>query len=521
MQTNNNNPFNPDVLSCLANLSSDEVFTPPSIVNEMLDMLPQELFRDPNTTFLDPACKTGVFLREITKRLITGLEPVYPDLEERLQHIYEWQVFGVALTELTGLMSRRTLYCSKRANSDYSALRFNRVNGNIMYDSKTKHTWVNGSCAICGASQEQYDREDVLESYAYDFIHRKDLEELLKMKFDVIIGNPPYQLSNSGQTIGTVGPSSPIYHLFIQQAKKLNPRYLSMIIPARWFTGGKGLDKFREEIITDRRIRKMVNYIKSSECFSGANIAGGVCYFLWDRDNPGDCEFSSVEGNKLSVSMRPLLEPGLDVLIRCNEAIPIIRKIREKNEDIFMKYVSVQTPFGIYSTVKGKNSPFTDSIKMYGYKTVSHIDHSIIKSNREWVNQWKVYISKAYTCDVIPALVINKPILGALGTCCTQTYLVVGPFESEEVCKNVMLYINTKFFRFFVMQLKTTQNAPRKVYSLVPMQDFSRPWTDEDLYKKYGLTEEEITFIESMVRPREEKENIREKENTSEEEDNG
>lgn len=505
MQTNNNNPFNPDVLSCLANLSSDEVFTPPPVVNEMLDMLPQELFRDPNTTFLDPACKTGVFLREITKRLITGLEPVYPDLEERLQHIYEYQVFGVALTELTGLMSRRTLYCSKRANSDYSVLRFNRVNGNIMYDSKTKHTWVNGSCVICGASQEQYDREDVLESYAYDFIHRKDLEELLKMKFDVIIGNPPYQLSDSGQTIGTVGPSSPIYHLFIQQAKKLNPRYLSMIIPARWFTGGKGLDKFREEIITDHRVRKIVDYRNASDCFPCIELRGGVCYFLWDRDNPGDCEFTSLTGNSKSITIRPIVEDGLDVIIRHNETIPILRKIRAKNEISFRKYVSVQTPFGIYSTAKGKDKPFLNSIKMYGFKTISYINKNIITENTGWVNQWKIYISKAYGQDEIPSLVLNKPILGLPETCCTQTYLVIGPFISEEICRNVVSYINTRFFRFLVMQIKNTQNTSRKVYSLVPDQDFSRPWTDEDLYKKYGLTEGEIAFIESMVYPREEK----------------
>lgn len=496
-----NKVYNPDVLSCLANLSNDEVFTPPEIVNAMLDMLPQELFKNPDTTFLDPACKTGVFLREIAKRLIKGLESQFPDLQERLDHIFHKQLFGIAITELTSLLSRRGVYCSKYPNSDFSVSHFDTAEGNIRY-KRIQHTWKNGKCLYCGASQKEYDRAIDLETHAYEFIHTENLEKLFNMKFDVIIGNPPYQMSDGGAQASSI----PLYQKFVCQAKKLKPRYLTMIIPARWYAGGKGLDEFRNNMLHDKHISILHDYPLSSDCFPGVQVEGGVCFFLWDKEHNGDCWVISHSGNIItSKALRSLLQKDNTTFIRYNQAISILNKVKRNNNTSFSSIVSSRKPFGLASTFSSfLDKPNIDSIKIYANKKIGYIENIYITTNKQWIEKYKVYISYVYGMgDNFPVQVINKPFLGEPQTGCTETYLLIGPFETKEIANNVISYIKTKLFRFLVLLIKNTQHATNKVYQFVPMQDFSKPWTDEELYKKYDLSQDEINFIESMIKPME------------------
>ena len=433
---------------------------------------------------------------------MVGLADRIPEVQERVNHIMTRQLFGLAITELTSLLSRRSVYCSKWANGKYSVCTaFTDRQGNIRYTSM-QHIWEQGRCRYCGASQNVYDRHEGRETYAYQFIHTLNPEKIFDMKFDVIIGNPPYQLEIG---IEKDNYSIPLYHKFVEQAKKLCPKYLTMIIPSRWFAGGRGLDDFRKDMLSDNRLKVIVDYPDATECFTnGIDLSGGVCYFLWDKDYHGNCRVSSIQnGKEKSTMFRPLLENNCDTFIRFNEAVPILHKIQSFKEKSFSQYVSPQTPFGIISSFsKYQDVPFQGSVELLCVKGKKYIDKAYVTKNKQWIGSYKIYISKSYgERGAYPYRFLAKPMIGYPESCCTQTYLMLGPFNDEKECKNVISYIHTRFFRFCVMLKKNTQDAMRNVYSLVPLQDFSHPWTDEMLYQKYGLTDEEIAFVESMIRP--------------------
>lgn len=506
-----NKVYNPDVLSCLANLSNDEVFTSPDVVNQMLDMLPQELFENPDTTFLDPACKTGVFLREIAKRLIKGLENQIPELQERVDHIFHKQLYGIAITELTSLLSRRGVYCSKYANSEFAITRFDTADGNIRYKN-IKHTFRNGKCIYCNANEKELGdvmREN-LESHAYEFIHGMKVEEVFKMKFDVIISNPPYQLSDGGAQAS----ASPIYQKFIQQAIKLNPRYISMIVPSRWMTGGKGLDDFRTEILHDCRMSIIHDFKDASLCFSGVEIKGGVNYFLWDREKTSPiCHIVNDNGKDgVMESDRPLLEEGCDVIIRNNELVSIFKKVKKLNEKSFASCVSPQKPFGFrgdffkdttkYHLPKVSERPVPGGYSIYGLdgakRAIRYIPKNYPIPKKDYIDDFKMFMARNQGSGFFGEK-FSEPIFAKPGELCTETFIVIGGFKTESEMKNCWSYIKTKFFRALVGVKKNDQGAASGVYQYVPMQDFSKPWTDQELYSKYELNQEEIDFIENNV----------------------
>ena len=504
---------NPDVLTCIANLSNDEVFTPPDFANRMLDTLAEawaannkgaSIWADKSVKFLDPCAKSGVFLREITTRLTKGLAQEMPNLEKRVNHILTNQVFGIGITQITALLSRRSLYCSKYANGKHSiAKSFISEDGNIWF-KRLKHTWHGEKCKYCGASKLVFDRAEGLETHAYAFIHTDDIKVWIKeiyggnMQFDVIIGNPPYQLEDGGY--GT--SAAPIYQLFAEQALALEPRYAVFVTPSRWMAGGKGLDKYRERMLSDKRLRKIVDYPKLYEGFPGVKIRGGISYFLWDRDSKGPCAVQTIwDGQPTGPAVERYLNT-YDILVRRNEAVPILEKIQAKKEATLDQRVSSGKPFGFRTFFHGKedSKKIKKPVKLFGSQKISWIERKEVTVNADWVDEWKVLMTAVQgTSAAVETKFLSKPIIAEPGTACTETYLVAGHFLDKETAGNYAKYLRTRFVRFLVSLRKATQHATRDVYSFVPDLPLDKEWSDAKLYKRYSLTQDEIAFIESQV----------------------
>ncbi|MCD4549185.1 Eco57I restriction-modification methylase domain-containing protein [Schaalia sp. lx-260] len=534
------NKHNPDVLTCIANLSNDEVFTPPEMAAAMLDLVTEAWARDhdgenlwanPNVRVLDPFVKTGVFLREATRRFNEGLITVIPDAQERVNHILTKQIYGIAITELTALMSRRSVYCSKYANSEHSiCTAFDTPDGNIWFE-RTEHTWDDKTgtresrvdplsseeifirtgrrCSYCGAGENDYGRGEDLETHAYAFIHTNNIRQRINeifgadMHFDLVIGNPPYQLNANGGN-----RDIPIYQYFVQQAKQLDSRYLAMIIPSRWMSTGLGLSEFRKEMLSDKNIRALVDYPSSAEVFPGVEVRGGVSYFLRTSTPNDSCSVTTVTAGLVDgPHERDLSE--FDVFVRHYKALSILRKVLTASEESIQNILSVDKEFGWTSNFKGLSKTRTHtSVPVYciqeRMRQIKYIDRAEVCKSEHLLSYWKVLIPEAASDggQRLPDIVLGKPWIAPSGSACTQSFLFFY-VDTEAEARSIESYYRTRFFRFLVSLRKTTQHAPRATYTWVPMQTWDHEWTDEELYAKYGITDEEIAFIESIVRPME------------------
>ena len=494
----------PDILEVIANLSNDAVFTPPKVANALLDLLPTEVWSDPALRWLDPGAKTGVFPREIAKRLMAGLVNEIPDDNDRLQHILSEMIFAVATEEITGLMTRRSVYCSKDASSEFSVVRFANQDGNV-WQERVEHSFnEKGTCSECKGTRQELEISG-RDNKAYGFIHadgQQKIDKEMSMKFDVIVGNPPYQMTGGGG--GT--NDTPLYNVFVEEAMKLNPRYLSMIIPSRWMAGGRGLDEFRAAMLKDKHIRHLIDFSQMESLFPGVDFEGGICYFLWDRDNPGECSSQYIQGD-LTVGPidRDLAE--FDVFVRDVRALGILRKALKKGEPSVLELVSGDTPFGLPTNFSGyrKGGRQPGDLKLHmnqGGKRVEHwIANESVRKNRQLIEGWKVFVPKAYgERGAIPALVFGPTLIAGPKSVCSQTYLCVGSFKTKSEAESFASYLSTRFFRFLVSLRKISQDALRSTYTWVPQQSWDRMWTDQELYKKYGITKDERAYVESMIR---------------------
>jgi hypothetical protein len=490
----------PDILDCLAQLSNDQVPTPPALARAMLDLLPDGVWSEPSYKWMDPATKSGVFLREVAKRLLDRLTDWEPDFEKRREHIYRNMLFGAAITEMMGHVSRRTLYCSRDASGENSVVRLGTESGNLPF-VYTEHDLDGDRCKVCNAPAS-LERGSSRENYAYSFIHGTyPTKEMSDMKFDVIVGNPPYQIDSDGNT-----RTMPVYHRFVRHAIDLDPRYVLMITPSRWFTGGLGLDEYRARMLSDRRVRRLVDYRVEKDAFPGVNVNGGVSYFLWDREHDGPCSVSHVPpGGEVGPAEERFLDE-FDLLIRQNEAVKILRKVRSRGEPTFDLKVSSQKPFEFHTNFHGTptNKGMDNPVLLHGAKRKTWVERSAVTKNVDWIDRWKTMLAAATDGnEVLPLPVWDMavgPFVAGPGEICSGSYLVISPTDQRSEADRTSVYLRTRFVRFLVSLRKGAQHNTADRFAFVPDLPMDREWTDDDLYERYGVIGDEIAFIETQVR---------------------
>jgi site-specific DNA-methyltransferase (adenine-specific) len=336
------------------------------------------------------------------------------------------------------------------------------------------------------------------ENYAYAFIHETyPTEEMRDMKFDVIVGNPPYQIDSDGNT-----RTKPIYQKFVEKAIDMNPRYVLMITPSRWFAGGLGLDAYRSRMLNDHRLATVVDYPQSKDCFPGVKIRGGVSYFLWDREHSGGCTIQTVRGNAVGKPMTRHLD-AYDVFVRFNEGVSIIEKVRSKGYPTMDQRVSSLVPFGLRAKFRdyvSEGSSGAITLHVMGRKT-EWINPSSVTNNVDWLPKWKTLLHAAYGEDHEgPYSVIANPLVARPDSVCTETYLVIGAFDSEREAENLAGFLRTRFARFLIWLRMNTQHVRKELFAFVPDLDWSITWTDENLNEHFGLDDAEVATIEANVR---------------------
>lgn len=537
-----------DILSLFEPLNNHEVFTPPRLAREILKTIPKGIWTDPNIKILDPCVKSGVFLREAMYLLFAGLSgrgiheacdgKTYDlnDPKQLMKHILKNMLFGIATSELTSYLSRRTLYGVMEANTDKQTALIDAFE-----KSKNNHEWSEEEKVkflVRNRFNDYYDhkmfdvpeyrglehegnifypRERVqkkviedgsyqIEDTYYPFIEKDSEHSQIErirngeMKFDVIIGNPPYQMSDGGNAAS----AKPIYHLFVEQALKIKPQYISFIIPARWYAGGKGLNSFRENMLNSTNISHLVDFPNGKDCFPGTSIGGGVCYFLHDRKYDGECNVTNVFGNERNTSIRSLSK--FPLFIRNNLSVSIVEGMGEHLLSSLSEIVSSRNPFGYPTKHRGVEARFPGALTLHSSQGISYVTRSSLGKIDSAVDAYKVIISRVTTehagepskdgkFKVLSTVKVLEP-----KEVCTDSYLSLGNFETKAEADNLLRYLKTKIARFLLLQAITSINLSSEKFIFVPLLDFSKTWTDDELAKKFGLTEEQIKHIDSTMK---------------------